>query len=43
MIRVDLIKPQWELVVSILENHSSGYLAKPIIGEIKNQIIRQDY
>ena len=41
MVRVDATQEEWELLVILVKDHSSAYLASNIIGEIKNQIIRQ--
>lgn len=43
MITVNLLQQDWELLVALIEDNRKGYLARPIIGEIKNQIIRQNY
>lgn len=41
MITATFTQQEWELLIAIVEDSEKGYLAKPIIGEIKNQIIRQ--
>lgn len=43
MITVNLLQQDWELLIGLIEDNRKGYLARPIIGEIKNQIIRQNY
>lgn len=43
MIRVEMPEENWELAIAMMEAHTSAYLARPIVNEIKNQIIRQRY
>ena len=43
MINVKFTQQDWELLIGLIEDNRKGYLARPIIGEIKNQIIRQNY
>lgn len=43
MVKVEMPRGQWELLIMLLEQNSQGYLVSPLINEISDQVYSQEY